>query len=144
MFVVDTHVFIYAVDTSSPGHRRCRRLVDEWRSGTLPWFTTWGILYEFLRVATHPRVFAQPLSSSQAWSFVTALCGSSLRLLLPTERHQEIATAVLHDAGAVQGNLFHDMETVVLMREHGIGTLYTRDRDFRRFRGLRLVDPLSA
>ena len=144
MFAVDTNVFVYAVDASSAGHQRCRQLVEGWRSSALPWFTTWGILYEFLRVSTHPRVFAQPLSSDEAWSFVSALCASSMQILLPTERHLEVADAVLREADDVRGNLFYDMETAVLMREHGIGTIYTRDRDFRRFRGVKLIDPLAA
>ena len=40
------------------------------------------------------------------------------------------------------GNLLHDTHTVVLMREHGIRTICTRDTDFHRFAQLQVVDPL--
>jgi predicted nucleic acid-binding protein len=36
----------------------------------------------------------------------------------------------------------HDLHTAVLMREHGISRIVTRDADFRRFRFLDVVDPL--
>jgi hypothetical protein len=30
------------------------------------------------------------------------------------------------------------------MRQHGVSTIYTRDRDFRRFDGIRAEDPFSS
>jgi predicted nucleic acid-binding protein len=44
---------------------------------------------------------------------------------------------------ALRGNLLHDAHTAVLMREHGIRTIYTRDSDFHRFPFLEVVDPLG-
>ncbi len=41
-----------------------------------------------------------------------------------------------------RGNLAHDLHTTVLMREHGISRICTRDTDFRRFPFLTVVDPL--
>ena len=43
----------------------------------------WGILYEFLRVSTHPRVFAKPWTIQDAWGFVAAVLASpGLRVLI--------------------------------------------------------------
>ena len=50
MFVPDTSVLVYAVDEDSPFHTRCRGLLETWRIQSSPWYLTWGILYEFLRV----------------------------------------------------------------------------------------------
>jgi predicted nucleic acid-binding protein len=33
----------------------------------------------------------------------------------------------------LSGNLIHGMHTAVLMREHGVARICTRDADFRRF-----------
>jgi hypothetical protein len=41
----------------------------------------------------------------------------------------------------VRGNLVHDAHTAILMREHGIHEIYTRDTDFHRFSVLRVVYP---
>lgn len=37
-----------------------------------------------------------------------------------------------------------DAHIATLMRQHGVGTIYTRDRDFRRFDGIRVEDPFAA
>ena len=143
MLVVDTNVLLYAADESSELHAPCRRLLEGLRSGPIPWFLTWGIAYEFLRVATHPRVYPQPWSVAEAHAFLEALLRPpSARLLIPTVRHAEILAASLADVPDARGNLLRDLHTAVLMREHGIGRILTRDRDFHRFAFLDVVDPL--
>ena len=37
-----------------------------------------------------------------------------------------------------------DAHTAVLMREHGVRRIYTRDTDFHRFPFIEVVDPLQA
>ncbi len=76
MLVVDTNVLIYAANSDAPEHARCRALLEGWRAQVTPWCLTWGIVYDFLRVATHPRVFRQPFAIDAAWRFVSALLAS--------------------------------------------------------------------
>ena len=65
--------------------------------------------------------------------------------LLPgTGRHAEVAAQTLQEVPAMRGNLLHDAHTAILMREHGIRRIYTRDTDFHRFPFLEVVDPLAA
>ena len=144
MFVIDTNVLVYAVDTNSPYHAACRTRIDGWRRGAAAWYLTWGICYEFMRVVTHPRVFRRPLSATDAWSFITAMRASpSLGMLVPTDRHADVLEEVLGLVPGLAGNLWHDAETAVLMREHGIRRVYTRDTDFHRFSFLEPIDPLT-
>lgn len=42
------------------------------------------------------------------------------------------------------GNIAHDTQTAVLMHEHGIRRICTRDTDFHRFTFLEPIDPLTA
>jgi uncharacterized protein len=96
VFVVDTNVLLYAADESSEFHAPCRRLLEGLRSGPIPWFLTWGIVYEFLRVATHPRVYPNPWSTSEANALIGALLRSpSARLLTHTARHTKVLAASL-------------------------------------------------
>ena len=142
MFVVDTNIFVYAADKDSPFHARCRDKVEAWRRMDSPWYATWGIFYEFLRVITHPRVFRHPWTARHAWSFVEAILASpSFGLLLPTARHPGAAAEVIGKSTFLRGNLLYDAQTAVLMREHGIKKIYTRDMDFHRFPFLEPVDP---
>lgn len=145
MFVVDTNVLFYAADEDAPEHARCRRTLEKWRRQGSAWYTTWGILYEFLRIATHPRVLRMPWSAKRAWSFVDALLASpGLGVLVETDRHPSVADQVLREIPLLAGNLLHDAHTAILMREHGVGRIYTRDTDFHRFAFLDVVDPLQG
>ncbi|HNR33508.1 MAG TPA: PIN domain-containing protein [Candidatus Hydrogenedentes bacterium] len=143
MFVVDTNILLYAADRDAAGYDTCRKLVTAWRKQAAPWYLTWGIVYEFLRVATHPNVFRKPFAPADAWRFLWAILASpTLGMLAETDRHGETLAGLLRDVPAIRGNLVFDAHTVALMREHGIKTIYTHDADFHRFPGLHVVDPL--
>jgi hypothetical protein len=142
MFVVDTNILVYVANHRSPNHVGYARLLEKWRTDSVPWFLTWGVVFEFLRVVTHPKVLRQPWTAERAWGFIVALqAGGSLRMLTAGARYTEVATAVVHEIPELRGNLWHDAETAILMREHGIQRIYTRDTDFHRFPFLEVVDP---
>jgi len=144
VFVVDTNILVYAADEDSSFHGRCHGLIEEWRRQAPAWYVTWGILYEFLRVITHARVFRRPWSVTAAWSFIEAVLKSpSLGILVPTERHADVAADVIKKLPSLSGNLLYDAQTAILMREHGIKRIYTRDTDFHRFPFLEPVDPIA-
>jgi len=47
------------------------------------------------------------------------------------------------EGGKARGKAVADTQLVALMREHGVATIYTRDRGFRRFDGITVRDPLD-
>lgn len=144
MFAIDTNVLVYAADRDSPHHRPCFELLDRSRRSADAWFLTWGIVYEFLRVITHLRVLRRPWSVADAWSFVDALLASAgLEVLVATERHASVARKTVGELPSLAGNLLHDAHTAILMREHGVRRIYTRDTDFHRFGFLEPLDPLA-
>lgn len=144
MFVVDTNILIYAVDKNCSEHYVCYDLIDRWRKDYLPWYVTWAILYEFLRVSTHSRVFTKPLRLEQAWKFIQALLTSpGLKILSEGPGHAEIANKTFKEIVGIGGNLLYDARTAIIMREHGINRIYTRDTDFHRFPFLEVIDPLN-
>jgi len=144
VFVADTNVLVYAADRDSPHHRECSKLLQSWRQSSDAWFVTWSIVYEFLRVVSHPRVLRKPWTTPQAWSFVEAVLASpGLEVLVATERHATVARQVIDEMPHLSGNLLHDAHTAVLMREHGIRRIYTRDTDFHRFGFVEPLDPLA-
>jgi hypothetical protein len=145
VLVVDTNILIYAADADSPPHAVARNWLDQRRRRPDAWYTTWPILYEFMRVTTHPQVMRRPLNASQSWQFVSALLGSpGLGVLVPTQRHADVVEEVVREFPDLAGNLLHDTHTAVLMREHGIRRICTRDMDFHRFSFLEVVDPSQA
>ena len=145
MFVIDTNILVYAADEESPFHSGCRRSLEMWRGEVEPWFLTWGICYEFLRVVTHPKVFFRPWNVTAAWGFISALLDShGAAILIATSHHGAIAREVFSLNPRLAGNLLHDAHTAILMREHGIRTIYTRDKDFLQFPFLDPVDPTQV
>jgi len=142
--VVDTNVLVYAADVDSAPHDRCRAWIEEQRSGAAAWYSTWPILYEFLRVTTHPRVMRQPWNVKEGWSFIAALLASpGFDVLRPTERHAAVAEQTFSELEHLTGNILHDAHTAVLMRENGIRRIVTRDTDFHRFPFVEPIDPLA-
>lgn len=143
MFVFDTNVLLYAADADSEFHEACNQWVESARGQSSPWFLTWSICYEFLRVSTHPRVYARPWTGPQAWAFLEVLLSApAARVLTATPRHGAIVAECLSELPEARGNLFHDLHTAALMREHGISRIVTRDSDFYRFAFLDVIDPL--
>lgn len=143
MFVVDTNLLLHAVNPMVPEHERARRLLEGWRGESRPWFLTWGIIYEFLRVSTHRAVFPHPLALSAAWDFVAAvLAAGSCSVLVETERHGEVVAELAAAYPRLAGNPVHDLHTVALMKEHGVEEIRTADTDFHQFQFLRVVNPL--
>jgi predicted nucleic acid-binding protein len=114
VIVIDTNILVYAADADSAWHARSRDWLEHQRGRPDAWYTTWPILYEFMRVTTHPRVMKQPWSAPHAWEFVSALLGSP-------------GLGVL-------------AQPAILMREHGIRRICTRDANFHRFAFLEVVD----
>jgi toxin-antitoxin system PIN domain toxin len=143
VLVVDTNILVYSADADSPWHAKARDWLEGQRRLPDAWYTTWPILYEFLRVTTHPRVMKRPWSAPQAWTFVSALLSSrGLGVLAPTQRHSDVAEHVLNEIPHLAGNMLYDTHTAVLMREHGIRRICTRDTDFHRFPFLEVIEPL--
>ncbi|MDZ7781381.1 MAG: TA system VapC family ribonuclease toxin [Halioglobus sp.] len=143
MFVIDTNVLIYAADRDSPYHEVCRERLERWRRQPAPAFLTWSICYEFLRVTSHPRIFQRPWPVAEGWRFLDAvLAPAGVALLEPTDRHRAVLEQTLTELPDLQGNLVHDLHIAVLMREHGVSRIVTRDTDFHHFQFLTVLDPL--
>lgn len=136
-------MLVYAADADSRFHGPCRDWIERQRARPDAWYFTWAIVYEFLRVTTHPRVLRRPWSATEAWAFVMALLASpGVSVLVAGPRHADVAIDVIAELPHIAGNLLHDAHTAILMREHGIRRICTRDADFHQFRFLEVIDPL--
>ena len=142
-FLVDTNILLYAVNTAAPENAAARRFFHDAAARGTPWCVTWSVIYEFLRVSTHHRVFAKPLDAERAWGFVEALLRSGMvGILQPTDRHASVLHQTLAEHPSMAGNLFHDFHTAVLLREHGVSEIITADTDFLQFRFLKVTNPI--
>lgn len=103
----------------------------------LPWQT----IGAFLRISTHPRVAAHPLTAESAWEFVQSWLGLPSVWIPAAGR----ATARIYDdlnrRVGITGNLVPDGMLASQAIEHGV-ELVSADGDFARFPGLRWRNPL--
>jgi uncharacterized protein len=95
------------------------------------------VVIGFIRVATKPSVFPQPLAPKAALDQADAWLASNLATLIhPGPRHMAILRSLLEHAGTA-GNLTTDAHLAALAIEQR-GTLATFDGDFHRFPSLKL------
>ncbi len=141
---VDANVLIFASNDDAPEQARATALLEELVAGPELFYLFWPTLVAYLRVTTHKRLFQPPLTVTAATANVDRLLsypivqtGEEGRGFWPSLR--ELATTV-----PAPGKLIHDAHLVALMRQHGVTTIYTNDRDFRKFDGIRVIDPFAA
>ncbi|MBX3744928.1 MAG: PIN domain-containing protein [Verrucomicrobiae bacterium] len=141
--VIDTNLLLYAANGDCPEHASARAFLETVFNDPAVWYLTEGICYEFLRVATHRRVFPSPLSAANALGFLDALMSlPGMSMLRPGPDHWRALRDLVGSVHAPEGNLFFDIRTVVLMRENGVRRIYTADTDFLQFSGIEVMNPL--
>ena len=142
-YSIDVNVLLYASDTSSPKHAEAIRFLKQRASDPDLFCIAWPTLIAFLRIATHPGIFAQPLSPDDALRNVESLLSlPRVRLLSEGEGFLEIYREVTARF-PVRGNLVPDAQLAALLRQHGVRRLYTVDLDFRKFDFLEVADPFE-
>lgn len=140
---VDANILVYASDASSPRRNPALALLSRFAEGPELLYLFWPVVMAYLRIATHSGIFEQPLTPHAARSNIAALL-----------RRPHVRTAGELDGfwdvfqrtctgDVVRGNLVSDAHLVTLMRQHSVGTIWTADRDFRRFEGITARDPFA-
>ncbi len=141
MILVDANLLIYAYNSTADQHEKAREWMESAFSGHTPVRLSWSTIHAFLRLTTHAALFPHPLTMSDAVEIVESwLALPIVGILEPGTAYWTILRALLGDA-QVRGPLVMDAHLAALAIEHG-AVLHTTDRDFRRFDGLELVDPL--
>lgn len=104
---------------------------------------SWHSVSAFLRVISNRRLPGSRLALESAVEIVEEWLESpNVRILVPGDRHWSVLRRMIVE-GQASGLLISDSQLAALTIEYG-GVLYTADRDFARFPGLRWVNPLSG
>lgn len=142
MIAVDTNLLVYAHREDSPWHDAAYDRIVELAEGRPPWTIPWSCLHEFLAITTHPKIYAPPTPLPVALEQVEAWLESpSLVLISETEDYwPELRRAL--EGGRIAGAQVHDARIAAICRIHGVRQLWTADRDFSRFPGLNVRNPL--
>ena len=142
-FALDVNVLVYASDSASPLHEPAVSFLDECIQGSDVFYLGWPTVMGYLRIATHGAVFDRPLTPDQALANVEALLSlPHTRFLAEDDGFWDVYRATTATV-PTRGNLVPDAHLAALLRQHGVKTLYTHDRDFRRFDFLDVRDPFA-
>jgi toxin-antitoxin system PIN domain toxin len=141
VILVDANLLLYAYHPRAEQHARSRAWLEATLSGPEVVRFTWLTLWAFLRISTTSRVFERPLSMAEAATAASSwLEHPTAGILEPGERHWDILSGLVRE-GQVAGGLVMDAVIAAIALEHG-ATVYTTDRDFSRFPGLKWTNPL--
>lgn len=142
MIAVDSNLLIYAHREDSPWHDAAAGRLRELSEGQAPWAIPWPCVHEFLAIVTHPRIYVPPTPLEAALDQVDAwLEAPRLSLLAESESHWRALRDTVVSSRAI-GPQVHDARIVALCRQHGVTELWSADRDFGRFSGLTVRNPL--
>lgn len=141
MIIPDTNLLIYAHDQTAPEHAAAKAWWNRALNGPEPIGIPWVVLLAFTRLMSHPSICRNPLSIDEIRRITRQWrkC-PHLRFLNPSEQAPDRFFDLLDQAG-MGGNLCTDALIAVHALEHS-ATVYTNDRDFARFGGLRTENPL--
>ena len=142
-FTVDANVLLYASDETSAYHSRARAFLEQVAGGDELVYLFWPTVMAYLRIATHPVVFEKPLPPADAVSNIDRLLAlPHVQTVGEQDRFWHSYRRLAGEADA-RGNLVPDAHVVALMVENGVRTIWTHDRDYRRFDGIETRDPFD-
>jgi uncharacterized protein len=136
----DVNVLVYAFRDDATGHQRYREWLLSVINGEAAYGISPQVLSSFVRICTHPGIFARPSALEEGLRFCEIMMEpAQCQLMRPGAGHWHIFTDLCRRAQA-QGNLIQDAWFAALAIEHGCEWI-TADRDYARFPGLRWRPP---
>lgn len=141
MILPDINLLIYAHNCHAPHHAKALRWWNQCLEGHEGVALAWVVVLGFVRITTHPKVFARPMMVEDALDRVEEwLELSHVHLVHPPPTHFKTWSSLLKRLGTA-GDLTTDAHLAALAIERGL-ILQTTDADFTRFPGLKWNNPL--
>ena len=142
MIALDTNILVYAHRQDSQWHAAAQPIVRSLAEGSAPWAIPWPCLHEFVAIVTHPRPYAPPSPLTAVIAQVDAWLASPTHVLLSEDvGYWEALRSTLLAAKSAGGQI-HDARVAALCIHHRVAELWSADRDFSRFTGLTVRNPL--
>lgn len=139
---VDANVLVYASNAADPAHRPARALIERLAAGPELVYLFWPTVMGYLRIVTHPGILPRPLTPVAATHNIAQLLARP-HVRTPGEEDGFWDVYLSMAGDHARGNDVPDAHLAALMRQHGVGVIYTRDRGFRRFDGIEARDPFA-
>jgi uncharacterized protein len=142
MIAVDTNILVYAHRAESVFHTAAYACLQQLAEGGQPWGVPVSCLHEFLAVVTNPKIFSPASTHEHALAQIDAwLASPTAQVLHSGLQHWRVLSDLTRQA-KLQGGQFHDARIAAMCLENGVSLLWSADRYFGRFKGLKTVNPL--
>ena len=140
MLCVDVNVLVHATNRASPRHHSVR----EWLTAVLespePVLIPDAVATGFIRIVTNSRIMQSPLHSDDAFALVDWILAHSRAAPLAGNALTRVAFREFVSSLALRGTDISDAWIAATAMASN-ATLVTFDRGFRRFPGLRVIEP---
>ena len=145
MIAVDTNILVYAHRRESREHAPAADVMRTLAEGDAVWAIPWPCCYEFLSVATNPRIWREDAATpQQAWrQFESWVASPSNRLIGEMFDFADLLSRFVQRPRVI-GGVVHDARIAAICLAHGVEELLTRDRDFSLFPELQTRNPLAG
>ena len=145
---LDTNILIHAWSKDSPWHQQAADLMDSLEFGTAEWAIPDPCLCEYYQVVTNSKKFPNPATPKQARGQIEFwLALHHVVVLCEFADEKDDYWACFTDIvqyTAIKGRHTYDARVAAICITHRVGELWTQDKGFRRFKGLKVRDPFAA
>ena len=141
MIFPDVNLLVYAHDETSIFHPSA----SNWLRSVLisdQVFFSWHSITGFLRITTNPRIFRNPITLAKAVQIVDSwLELDNTHLVFLEKKNWPLFSSILIESQA-NGDLVMDAHLAAMAASCG-ATVASTDRDFTRFPGIQLINPIK-
>jgi len=128
---IDTNVFIYVLDKSSPHHKKCDNFLKDTENEL---FTTTKNISEFIAVCTKIGVEREKMNG------MYNEIKSNIKILYPTEKSLT-AFEQLNEKYQPKGNRVYDVEIVSIFTSNNVTSIATLNiDDFKNITEIKLIE----
>jgi uncharacterized protein len=142
VIALDTNLLVYAHRSGVPEHASAQRVIERASEDARRWGVALQTVAEFWMNVTHPAVAGGPSTSRQANEFLAALFSDGPGIVwMPREPFWTRLLQLASDLN-VRGVRIFDLQIALTAFDNGATEIWTHDRGFVAFPGMRVHDPL--
>jgi len=145
MKCLDTGVLIYAIDTTSPLHKRARELFEQSIAGKWAACVCEQSLWELAQILSGDRFVKKPLSPAAAWKIVDKLLRYPQPVVLNSDETIVRRAFKLMEKHVALRSRFAEAHIAATMLAHDVTVLVTADsQTFSAIRELDVENPFET
>jgi toxin-antitoxin system PIN domain toxin len=142
LIAIDTNILVYAHRRDSPWHDAAVSCLKRLAEGADRWCIPWPCVHEFLAIVTHPLICNPPTPVDVAFMSIERIASAPSVVFVGEQPGHLMRLRDLAVPGKVAGPMVHDARVATICVSLHISELWSADRDFSRFPGLKVRNPL--